>query len=174
MLRLVLRAGSPDFCAVVVGDTCKRMHGQVETLVAAAQLLLILGVVIVVLWSVKFKLSKELGGSLLLLYFSYVSFNILVDRDIIPLLGPIQEWLDVELAVRALSAGVCTLHHLSCMLHLKQLLCLHVSFVHESGGCCRRAQIKGAKPRHVEVVALCCTAQFVAQCQYVMWLAFAL
>jgi len=49
---------------------------EVETLVACIQLLVILVIVVVVMWLGKWKLTKSLGGSLLALYFFYVTFNI--------------------------------------------------------------------------------------------------
>lgn len=67
-------------------------------LMQLVELLLILAVVIAVMWASRWQLSKGLGGSLLVLYFCYVCFNILVDRDIIPLLGPLRDTMGVDIA----------------------------------------------------------------------------
>jgi K+-dependent Na+/Ca+ exchanger-like protein len=83
--------------SIVWGESGYVTGDEVEVLVAGIQLLLVLAIVLLALGLAKWTLSKALGSWLLILYFVYVVFNILVDRDVIPILEPIRKWLDVDI-----------------------------------------------------------------------------
>lgn len=79
---ILLGLGLPFMAFCIVWDKAGYASGdEVEVLVACIQLQVILFVVVVAMWLSKWKLSSNLGGGLMALYFFYVGFNIVRKRQ---------------------------------------------------------------------------------------------